>query len=339
MEKDIKVSVLIPVYGVEKYIEKSARSLFEQTMQEGIEFIFTDDCTKDRSIEIVKEVLKEYPHRQSQVRFLRHKENMGLAEARVTGLNASRGEYVIHCDSDDWVDPKMYELLYKEAKKTDADIVGCDAIHVFKNEQRVRKEAFNLDQTQLVKEMILGKALEGYLWNRLIRRSFYIKGGFRAEKGTTMLEDMAVTVPMHALSDRVGYVAQPLYFYRRTDIDSMSGAMSDKNIASAISVLDKLKTIPMQQIWIDAIDSRLKSFLFLRILAFRDRDADGWRRIESPFINTHEIRLSPSQNIAKFLGEKQLDHSLYCFMIANKLLDPIVWYYRLKRYIRIVKGK
>ncbi len=121
----IKVSVCIPVYGVEKYIERCARSLFEQTMKDGIEFIFVDDCTPDRSIEILERVLKEYPQREKQVTVLHHPVNRGLVAARNSALAAASGDYIIHCDSDDWVDLDLYEKMYAKAAETDADMVYC----------------------------------------------------------------------------------------------------------------------------------------------------------------------------------------------------------------------
>ena len=79
-----KVSVVIPVYGVEKYIERCARSLFEQTLDD-IEYIFVNDCTKDRSIDILNEVINDYPARKQQVRIVHHEENKGSALARLSG--------------------------------------------------------------------------------------------------------------------------------------------------------------------------------------------------------------------------------------------------------------
>ena len=83
-----KVSVIIPVYNVASYIERCARSLFGQTLRE-MEFIFVDDSSPDRSIQIVREVLKEFPHRVHQVKFLRHEQNKGLPSARNTGIEAA----------------------------------------------------------------------------------------------------------------------------------------------------------------------------------------------------------------------------------------------------------
>ena len=124
----IKVSVCCPIYGVERSIERCARSLFEQTMQDGIEFIFVNDCTKDRSIEILEQVLAEYPHRKEQTKIIQHKQNGGLVAARNTGLLHASGEYIIHCDSDDWVELDMYEKMYLAAKENDADMVYCDYV-------------------------------------------------------------------------------------------------------------------------------------------------------------------------------------------------------------------
>lgn len=99
----IKVSVIIPVYNVEKYIEHCARSLMEQTLMD-IEYIFVDDCTPDHSMEILQRVLTDYPERLESIRIIHHTQNSGLATVRNTGLQIAQGEYIIHCDSDDWVE-------------------------------------------------------------------------------------------------------------------------------------------------------------------------------------------------------------------------------------------
>ncbi|MCM1452577.1 MAG: glycosyltransferase [Clostridium sp.] len=124
----IKVSVLIPIYGVEKYIARCARSLFNQTLKEGIEFIFVNDATKDNSMDVLKSVIDEFPNRKEQIRIIEHSENKGLAVARVTGVTSAKGEYVTHCDSDDWVEPTMYEKMYNVAKQKGSDIVVCDYV-------------------------------------------------------------------------------------------------------------------------------------------------------------------------------------------------------------------
>ena len=97
-----KLSVLVPVYNVEAWIDKCARSLFEQTIDD-VEYIFVDDCTSDRSIEILTATLAEYPRRIPQVKIIHHDKNRGLVASRNTALRVATGDFIIHCDSDDWV--------------------------------------------------------------------------------------------------------------------------------------------------------------------------------------------------------------------------------------------
>ena len=100
------VSVIVLVYKVEKYIERCARALFGQTMED-IEYVFVDDCTPDASMEMLERVLDEFPQRRSRVKVLRNDVNRGRAYSRRRGVGAASGEYIIHCDSDDWPEPDM----------------------------------------------------------------------------------------------------------------------------------------------------------------------------------------------------------------------------------------
>jgi glycosyltransferase involved in cell wall biosynthesis len=116
------VSILVPIYGVEKYIERCARSLFEQTYS-NIEYVFVNDCTKDKSIELLMNVLNEYPHRKGQVKLIHHERNRGLAAARNTAVYNMTGEYVWHVDSDDYIETQAVELLVNEIQKTNAEVI------------------------------------------------------------------------------------------------------------------------------------------------------------------------------------------------------------------------
>ena len=93
-----KVSVIIPIYGVEKYIERCVRSLFEQTLDD-IEYLFIDDCSPDGSVRIIMRILDEYPNRKEQVIIHRMEQNSGQAKVREWGMKNATGDYVIHCDS------------------------------------------------------------------------------------------------------------------------------------------------------------------------------------------------------------------------------------------------
>ena len=113
----VKISVIIPIYKVESFIARCAESLFNQTFDEGIEYIFVDDASPDDSVKILQDIIAEYPNRFQQVKILHHKFNQGLPAARNTGLAEAIGEYVFHFDSDDYADPDMLETLYYDSNR------------------------------------------------------------------------------------------------------------------------------------------------------------------------------------------------------------------------------
>lgn len=218
MEKS-KVSVIIPVYNVASYIGRCARSLFGQTLRE-MEFIFVDDSSPDRSIQIVREVLKEFPHRVHQVKFLRHEQNKGLPSARNTGIEAATGEYICHCDSDDWVEPDMYERLYDEAKSTHSDICWCD-FYMHKKESVEYCSAIDipLDKLQLLRTYIMS----GWtvIWNMLVKRDLYQDWQIRGYEGLSFCEDYGLSVRLLSYASKVAHLPKALYHYNRTNVNSM----------------------------------------------------------------------------------------------------------------------
>lgn len=117
-----KVSVIIPVYKAAPYIERCAKSLFEQTLDD-MEFIFIDDQSPDDSIKILERIINVYPHTKDRVIIHRMDSNSGQAAARNEGLKFATGDYIIHCDPDDWVDKDFYEKLYKKAAGGEYDVV------------------------------------------------------------------------------------------------------------------------------------------------------------------------------------------------------------------------
>ena len=117
------VSILIPVYGVEKYIERCARSLFEQTYA-NLEFIFVDDRIPDHSIQLLENVLTMYPHRLKQVKIIKHSKNEGIAVVRNTAISNATGDFIFFVDSDDYIETDTISALVNEQNLTNADIVS-----------------------------------------------------------------------------------------------------------------------------------------------------------------------------------------------------------------------
>lgn len=197
-----KVSVIVPVYGVERFIARCAESLFNQTL-DSIEFIFIDDCTKDNSMQILNEIIDHNRLRIAEMKWtvktMRMPTNSGLPAVRRHGIQLAKGDYVIHCDSDDWVSPYMYEKLYNKAKNENVDIVYCD---YYKSDG---------EKTTYITQNENGTFMLGPLWNKMVKRELYqneidYPTENKAEDGAIMLQ-----LSFHAKSR--GKVEEALYYY------------------------------------------------------------------------------------------------------------------------------
>ena len=193
----MKISVIVPIYNVEEFIGQCARSLFSQDWEDS-EFIFVDDGSPDRSVEILQEVLESFPGRKSQVTIL-HQKNAGLPQARMTGLRHASGDYIIHVDSDDWVEQNYLSRLAKEAIETGADVVYCDFYKEYttKPAKIYREEDITPPDGPSLLKAIHTNHLKAYMWNKLIRRSQY------------RLED--IFVPIHSFHEDIIFQTQLLY--------------------------------------------------------------------------------------------------------------------------------
>ncbi len=241
METTIKVSVCVPVYGVEKYIEKCVRSLMEQTMKDSIEFVFVNDCTRDKSIEILKKIVSEYPERSNQVRIVNHNKNMGLPSARNTALHNVSGEYIIHCDSDDWMEPEMCQLMYKCAIETDADIVGCGFYENRLHKETIVLDDFDCSNKEGIKRFLCMNQMHFNVWQRLVKRTLYTKNEILFDPRFSMGEDCYANFMLHLKATKLATVKMPLYHYRLTNQNSLvksSGKKGEKDISIMLNLIE-----------------------------------------------------------------------------------------------------
>ena len=225
-----KVSVIVPVFNSSKYLVKCCRSLFEQTL-DSLQFIFVDDGSEDGSLDIIKETLLEYPNRSNQVVFVSSFENRGVGAARHIGLEKAEGEYIIHCDSDDWVETDTYQTLYEKAIAEDADIVTLT--YSIDSEDGTRKKvvpAFPRDSRILTFQ--LGPQI-GSLVLKLIRREFIVKNNLQVSEELKWGEDFCLSLMSLLLSKKTVCVDRPLYHYVQHG-DSLTHTLTSEKCLSLI---------------------------------------------------------------------------------------------------------
>lgn len=222
----INVSVIIPIYNVEKYIERCARSLFEQTL-ENIEFIFVNDCTPDKSMALLDIVITEFPQRKEQIKIINHEVKRGIAAVRNTGLDNAIGEYIGWVDSDDWVEKDMFELMYHKAKEEFADMVFCDYCWIGNSWLGIRYDTMvspslcTKDKRTVIKSLTSNE-ISGALWFKLTKRDIFVNNRIRFIEGANMIEDFAVSIQLVHNADKISHVPKCAYYYNRYNNASLS---------------------------------------------------------------------------------------------------------------------
>lgn len=235
-----KVSVIVTIYNREKYIEKCVRSLMEQTLDD-VEFVCVDDASTDASLLKLNRVLEDYPNRKSMVNIICLENNAGRAIARQIGIEHVKGEYVIHVDSDDWVDKDMLELLYTKAKETNADIVGCNLTHEYGTHQQIFKQNYSGDVEEDIRRLLNGRLFPS-LCTSLTRTELIKKHHITFSQGLDTGEDLLFNLSLYLVAHKVVGIDNPSYHYRHTE-DSGSFQHTEKSINSVIEVACRIETL------------------------------------------------------------------------------------------------
>lgn len=231
MNHTIKVSVIVAAYNAERYIKRCLDSLLTQTMPD-FEVIVVDDGSRDGT----PAILDEYSTRDSRVRVI-HKENGGVASARQSGLDAAKGEYTIHADADDWVEPEMLEEMYAAACANHSDMVFCDFYEIHKDQIK-----YNSQRPESHDRLtIFGQTfniLSGSLCNKLIKRTCFLDYQISFEQGVNYEEDKLVCLKILSHDIVVTYLEKAFYHY-----DLVQNSASLSSIGKPLARVDILERI------------------------------------------------------------------------------------------------
>lgn len=231
--KNPLVSIIIPVYNVEKYIERCARSLFNQDL-DNIEFIFIDDCSPDHSIEILHHLIEEYHSKIEKKHWIVKTERMpcncGQAVVRKNAVQLATGDYVIFCDSDDWVESDMMSKMWNLAQTKNLDAVVCDYDHVRASEI-VKHKGMNARNATDFLDEVSSIFASWSLWNKLFKRSLYTDNRIMfPNRGMNVGEDMAIVLQLLYYCRDIGYIEESFYHY----IDNEDSISNRKSISGVI---------------------------------------------------------------------------------------------------------
>ena len=308
--KDYKVSVIIPVYNVEKYIDKCLNSLVNQTLKE-IEIIVVNDGSPDNSQEIIDKYVKNYPDKVKS--FI--KENGGQGEARNFGLTKANGEYIGYVDSDDYVELDMYEKLYNKAKKDNLDIVICGSYSVFEDFTKKVEDLDKIYFDDKNKNSFFGKMA---VWNKIYKKELLTKNKltFRSKK---WYEDFDFTLNVLSKAKRIDYVNEPFYDYLIREGSTMNNSNIERNleILEAFNQVIDNKKIDKDILEFLAIDHIYISAI-VRILRSDARNKEKIKVI-------NKLKMYINDNFSNFNNNK------YLYLLSNnrKIIYNLI---KLKQY-------
>lgn len=233
-----KISLIAPIYGVERYIKKFAESVLGQTA-DNIEFIFVNDGTKDASMEILEQLIEErFAYLRPHITII-NKENQGLPLARKSGFERATGEYILCADSDDWLELDAVEKIVATIERTNADIVYFDLVKEYGNKQSIKRER---DYTAATKRLFIRNIFNyrsaGYTVTKCFRRSLYTDNVIYTPI-LGMHEDIYLMSQIIHHANSLVHLPEVLYHYRKDNEQAFCAQERHKrHIASSRNFLD-----------------------------------------------------------------------------------------------------
>lgn len=317
-----KVSILIPVYGVEKYIARCAHSIFNQTYQD-IEIIFVDDASKDKSIQILEEVIEQYPQIKPKVKIITHKTNMGLACARNSAVKAATGKYLIHIDSDDYVSDKFIEKLVTEAELKNADITVCNYIKETRHGLKKIEVPISLSHIEYTK-MLLTRKTNVQIVFKLYNRNLYIRNNIEAIPGVNNGEDYSTVSRLSYNARKICKVNDFLYYYNQMNESSYTYHITEKAIKEKILaqkiIYDFFSSIEEKDLYAQAL---IDSFLYQKLSLFIASNIQYYPIINNLYndINILHSQLPLSHKIILTLARFKFYRTIFSVIKIKKLIS------------------
>lgn len=245
------ISIITAVYNTGEYIRRCVESIISQTYKDW-ELILIDDGSTDDS----GEICDKYAQWDSRIKVV-HKPNGGIASVRQLGIEMARGEYSIHIDSDDWIEPLMLEEMLDTAKRTRADIVITDYIKESKNGLNYYTQKGTDNTIDAIYEILTGKQI-GSLWNKLIRHKLYNQYKLSFFPGINLGEDALMAVRMYMQQVSLHYLNKAYYHYMDNGNNTLSRGYTERKYKQAEVYYSKMLEIAPNQ-FSHIIKSRLRN--------------------------------------------------------------------------------
>lgn len=235
--KDKLISIIVPIYKVEKYLKKCIESILKQTYK-NIEIILVDDGSPDNC----GKICDDYKQMDKRIKVI-HKNNGGLSEARNYGIREARGDYLLFVDSDDFIAENICEILINNINKYSADMVICNFYYVFENKKAIKNEMSSkkdvqvLEKENIIREYFLNYSVDlNVAWNKLYKKDIFKGMNAILFPVGKLHEDTYIMYKIYYNLNRLVRINKPLYYYRQRN-DSIISSFSIKNVKDIIGYI------------------------------------------------------------------------------------------------------
>ena len=302
MEEDL-ISIVIPVYKVEKYLEKCIESVLKQTYT-NLQIILVDDGSTDNC----GKICDEYAKKDSRIEVI-HKANGGLSDARNVGISKAKGRYIGFVDSDDYIKENMYEILLNLIKEYNADASICNLYDVIEGKEYIRNKNNGIQEysrLDILKEVLLDKNIQSYAWNKLYKKELFDEVKYPIGK---KYEDIGTTFYIFEKCNKIVVTSEPEYYYLKRS-DSLVNNVTES------TVFDYMELILQRYLYINDNIKELKQYndyYLVRTLLTANNDIKELKQIEEKtkqkynelYNISKEILRTNYSNLKKFFTEEQ----------------------------------
>lgn len=308
----MKLSIIVPIYNAEKYIDKCIESILNQTFSD-FELILVNDGSQDASLHICK----TWQEKDNRIRII-DKENGGVSSARNAGIDISNGEYIGFVDSDDYIDHHMYEKLFKAVESTNADIGICKRIIPGKAQnyghEYPERRGFRFSESkQLWKDLFYQGNIETFVTNKIFKLDF-IKRSAAYFRCYQLFEDRLYLIQLYNYDPLMIYINEALYFYRPVQNSSVH-----RYYPQRFDVIKKIYKYELR------LNSKFENGYYLNVIN---------RKLAESIVNciVQEEESNRQNQILMFDTIRNSDE----FLIVNSEINAIKLNYKRKRYLRLL---
>lgn len=348
------ISVIIPVYNVEKYLKKCLDSIISQTLKE-IEIIVINDGSTDNS----GKILDKYAKNDNRLIVI-HKDNEGVSEARNEGLKYVHGDFVSFIDSDDWVEPEMYEVMYNAAIEKKVEIVMCGYVREFVNHSKIKimdiqdGSFMKTDEIQhwfvrrmigpIFNEKLITENLDMHsvVWNKIYRTHLVKNNTFCSLKEIGSCEDLLFNLVTCYQANSIMYINRSYYHYRKTSVTSVSSSYRTNLLQQRCNLIEKVRMFINQNNcpieYHEALNNRIclgvmglglniisrnnNSNLLIKIKQIKNMLSSN--QITFAFQTFNSTKLSPHWKMFYFFAKNKMAVCCYFMLKVIKLLIVII---------------